>query len=102
MTDLVLYKDSSLENKFVIENIGDTDAGSIRIIEGYLANNTSFEIVRIAWEAFDEDIKVIGAPESLTARAFEPVTIKYSPDKLRTKPLDSFITFHGRKRIPPE
>lgn len=102
MTDLVLYKDTKLEDPFVIENIGDTDAGSIRIVEGYLANNSSFEVIRIAWEAFDEDIKVIGAPESLLGNTFEPVTIKYSPNKVRTRPLDSFITFHGRKRIPPE
>jgi len=102
MTDLVLYKDKELKHPFVIEDIGDVEAGDSKTIEGWLANNTEFQIITISHEIFDSDVSILGVPTLLGAREAHPVSIKYAPNKLRIKPLDTFITFYGKKRIPPE
>jgi len=102
MSDLTLYKDRGKQHPFVIEDIGDVEAGDSKIIEAYLSNETSFEIIRIGADIGDKDIILTGIPERIEPKSTHPVLINYSPGKLRTRPLDTFVTFHGKKRIPPE
>ena len=99
---MVLYKDKELTQPFKIEDIGDTEAGEIKLIDAYLKNHTTFDIVRIEYETFDPHIEILGIPDQLDFHSSHIVTIKYSPSLLREKPLDTFITFKGKKRILPE
>ena len=100
--DLVLYKDKKLKEPFTIEDLGDVDAGDIRILDGYLKNESIYEILHIEPETFDEDIELIDMPRDLPSEGWQFVKIKYAPKETRTTALNTFITFHGKKRIPPE
>jgi len=100
--ELVLYKDEEFTEPFKIEDIGDVDAGDIKLIEGFLKNHSDRQIVQIKPEILDEDISVIGLPEELESGTFQKVTIRYTPNKARETALNTFITFWGKKRIPPE
>ena len=102
MTDLVLYKDRKFTIPFTIEDLGDVEAGDIRIIEGYLYNSTPNSIIQIDYEVPDEDVEVLEVPPMLEGEAWSKVEIKYAPDKLRTTPLNTFVTFTGKRRIPPD
>ena len=102
MTDLVLYKDEKLTQPFAIEDLGDVDAGDIKMIEGYLKNNSEYQILEILPELLDEDIEIIDLPEQLASEAWQKLTIRYAPKETRITPLNTFITFWGKKRIPPE
>jgi len=102
MTDLVLYKDKKFKDPFSIENIGDVEAGNTRTIEGYLYNSTINHIVKIEYETTDKDIHVLDLPESLEGGNWKKIQIEYAPDKLRTTPLNTFVTFRGLRKIPPE
>lgn len=102
MTDLVLYKDKNLKEPFTIEDLGDVDAGDIKILDGYLKNNSMYQILNIESELFDEDIELIDVPNNLASENWQLVKIKYAPKETRTTALNTFITFHGKKRIPPE
>ncbi len=100
--DLVLYKDSDLKEPFAIEDIGDVDAGDIKFVKGYLKNNSQYDILQIEPELFDPDIKIIDLPEMLSSEAWQEITIRYAPKETRETALNTFITFWGKKRIPPE
>ena len=100
--DLVLYKDKNLKEPFSIEDLGDVDAGDIRILDGYLKNESIYNILDIESELFDEDIELIDVPKNLESENWQLVKIKYAPKETRTTALNTFITFHGKKRIPPE
>jgi len=102
MSDLVLYKDPRRKQPFVIEDLGDIEAGDTKIIQGFLYNETDFHIIQINTEIGDRDVKLKGVPKSIDPKTTEMIEIEYKPDKLRTIPLDTFITFYGKKRIPPE
>jgi len=102
MTDLVLYKDRKFTIPFTIEDLGDVDAGDIRIIEGYLYNTTPDSIIQIDYEVPDEDIEILDVPPMLEGEAWAKIEIKYSPDKLRQEALNTFVTFTGKRRRPPD
>lgn len=102
MTDLVLYKDKKLKEPFTIEDLGDVDAGDIKIVDAYLKNNSTHQILHIESEIFDDDIELIDIPNSLESENWQLVKIKYAPKETRTTALNTFITFRGKKRIPPE
>jgi len=102
MSDLIIFKDKELKDPFTIDDIGDTDAGDIRRLEAYLYNSTVHEIVDIFYETLDEDIHIFNVPDSMLGETWNKVEIVYSPDKLRTDGLNAFVTFKGKKRIPPE
>ena len=100
--DLVLYRDKGLKEPFTIEDLGDVDAGDIRILDGYLKNESMYNILDIESELFDEDVELIDVPNNLESENWQLVKIKYAPKETRTTALNTFITFHGKKRIPPE
>ena len=100
--DLVLYRDKDLKEPFTIEDLGDVDAGDIRILDGYLKNESIYNILDIESELFDEDVELIDVPKNLESENWQLVKIKYAPKETRTTALNTFITFHGKKRIPPE
>ena len=100
--DLVLYRDKDLKEPFTIEDLGDVDAGDIRILDGYLKNESMYNILDIESELFDEDVELIDVPKNLESENWQLVKIKYAPKETRTTALNTFITFHGKKRIPPE
>lgn len=102
MSDLVFYKDAEFKEPFSIEDIGDVDAGDIKFVEGYLKNESDRDIVKIEPEILDEDVNVIDLPEQLGSQAWQKVTIRYTPKESRQTALNTFITFWGKKRIPPE
>lgn len=102
MMDLILYKDKDLKEPFTIEDLGDVDAGDIRILDGYLKNESIYNILDIESELFDEDVELIDVPNNLESENWQRVKIKYAPKETRTTALNTFITFHGKKRIPPE
>jgi len=101
-TELIFYKDKELTIPFNIEDIGDVDAGAIKIVEGYLVNESGRDIVQIEPEVFDEDIEVIDLPQELSNTEWQKVSIRYTPKESRDVGLSTFITFWGKKRIPPE
>ncbi len=102
MSDLIYYKDREMKIPFNIEDIGDVDAGDIKFIEGYLKNESDRQMVQIEPEIIDEDIEIIDLPKMLESQAWQKVSIRYTPKKTRTEALNTFITFWGKKRIPPE
>jgi hypothetical protein len=102
MTDLVFYKDEKFTNPFTIDDIGDVDAGDIRFVHGWLKNESNMQIVQIEPEVLDEDITVIDLPKELHSKRSQKVTIRYAPKENREEALNTFITFWGKKRIPPE
>ncbi len=102
MSELTLYKDKEFKEPFTIENLGDIEAGDIRTIEGFLHNSTSNDIVDISYETGDSDVKVFNIPSHLSENSWAKVEVSYAPDKLRVTPLNTFITFLGKRRIPPE
>jgi len=102
LSDLTLYKDRELTDPFGIEDLGDVEAGDVKTINGWLYNKTDFDIIGIEVETLDMDVEVTGLPESLDHRSSKVVTIKYSPSELRVEALNTYITFRGKKRIPPE
>ncbi len=102
MSELTLFKDKDLKEPFTIENLGDIEAGDIRTIEGFLYNSTPNDIIDIAYETGDEDVKVFQIPPNLASQNWSRVEVSYAPDKLRTNPLNTFVTFTGKRRIPPE
>jgi len=102
LSDLTLFKDKELKHPFEIEDIGSVEAGDIRTLDGYLYNSTIFEIVDIGYEVPDKDVHVFNIPESMIGETWSKVEINYSPDKLRSTALNTFVTFRGKKRIPPE
>ena len=102
MSELTLYKDKNLKEPFKIENLGDVEAGDVRTIEGYLYNSTPNDIVQIAYETEDNDVKVFNIPQFLSSQNWSRIEVSYAPDKLRTEPLNTFVTFTGKRRIPPE
>jgi len=102
MSDLVLYLDEALTKPFAIEDIGDVDAGDIKFVKGYLKNESKRDVIQIEPEVFDEDVKVIDLPDQLVSQAWQEVTIRYAPKENRETGLNTFITFWGKKRIPPE
>ena len=59
-------------------------------------------MVRIEYETIDPDLRVLGTPAKLGMRSGQSVVIEYSPSLLRETPLNTFITFLGKKRIPAE
>ena len=102
MSDLTLYKDKELKHPFVIEDIGNTDAGEIKTLDGYLYNSTINEIIDIQYETTDKDVRIFNIPKSMPSETWSKVQINYSPNKLRTTALNTFITFRGKRRVPPE
>mgnify|MGYP001598831527 CR=1 FL=1 len=102
MSDLVFYKDAEFTTPFSIEDIGDVDAGDIKFVEGYLKNESDRDIIKIEPEVFDEDINVIDLPTQLESKGWQKVIIRYTPKTNRETGLSTFITFWGKKRIPPE
>ena len=102
MSDLTLFKDKGLTQPFVIEDIGTVEAGDIRTLDGYLYNSTINEIVNIDYEVEDKDVRIFNIPDSMMGETWSKVEITYSPDKLRTTALNTFVTFRGKKKIPPE
>jgi len=102
LTDLTLYKDKALKIPFTIEELGDVDAGDIKIIEGYLMNDSRYEIIRIEPVILDEDVSLIDVPDRLDIGEWKRIHIKYSPKNTRTEALQTFVSFYGKKRIPPE
>lgn len=102
MSDLTLFKDRELKHPFVIEDIGNVEAGDVKTLDGYLYNNTINEIVSIDYEVDDRDVHIFNLPVSMLGETWNKVQIKYSPDKLRTIPLNTFVTFIGKRKIPPE
>ena len=102
MTDLVLYKDREFKNPFAIEDLGDVQAGDIRIIEGYLYNSTPNDIIKIDFEVADNDVTLLNVPSMLKRESWEKIQIRYAPAEVRTVPLNTFITLKGIRRIPPE
>ncbi len=100
--DLVLYKDKNFKDPFSIENLGDIVAGDTKVIEGYLYNTTVDDIVKIQYEVPDTDIQLIDVPDSLQGESWQKIQIKYSPRKVRTTPLNTFVTFSGLRKIRPE
>ncbi len=100
--DLILYKKENFTDPFTIEDIGDVDAGDIKFIEGWLKNESDRQIVQIEPEVLDEDIEVIDLPGQLLSKASQKITIRYAPKEKRDKALNTFITFWGKKRIPPD
>ena len=102
MTDLILYKDEEFRTPFTIDDIGDVNAGDIKDVQGWLKNESTRQIVQIEPEILDEDITVIDLPKELQSKASHKVTIRYSPKESRDTALNTFITFWGKKRIPPE
>ena len=101
MTDLILYKDKELKQPFTIEDLGDVNAGDIKIIDGYLKNNSRHDIQQIEFELLDEDVELSNVPELLNGEGWQLIKIKYAPKKTRLEALNTYITFHGKKRIPP-
>lgn len=102
MTDLVLYKDRKFTIPFTIEDLGDVEAGDVRIIDGWLYNSTLDSIIQIDYEVPDQDIEILDVPTILEGEGWSKISIKYSPDKLRTEPLNTFVTFTGKRRRPPD
>ena len=102
MSDLTLYKDKARTLPFGIEDIGDTEAGETRQVEAWLSNNTDFDMIRIEYESIDPDLRVLGTPAKLGMQSAQSVIIEYSPSLLRETPLNTFLTFYGKKRIPAE
>jgi len=102
MSDLTLFKDKELKQPFVIEDIGTVDAGDVRILDGYLYNSTINEIIDINYEVDDKDIHIFNIPDSMLGETWSKVEINYSPNKLRTTALNTFVTFRGKRKIPPE
>jgi len=102
MTELVLYKDRNFTDPFSIENLGNVEAGDIKIIEGYLFNNTHDSIIEIDYDVGDRDVEILEVPSMLEGGQWVKVEMKYSPNKLRTTPLNTFVTFTGKRKILPE
>ena len=102
MSELTSYKDKNFKEPFTIENLGDVEAGDVRTIEGYLFNSTPNDIVNLAYETGDKDVKVFNIPSFLSSQNWHKVEVSYAPDKLRDTPLNTFVTFTGKRRIPPE
>jgi len=102
MTDLVLYKDKDLKEPFTIENLGTTEAGNSRKVEAWLHNSSVNDIVQIEYETADVDVHIHGLPESLRGESWQRVMVEYSPNKMRTTALDTFVTFRGFRVVPPE
>jgi len=102
MTDLILYKDKDLKHPYTIEDLGDVDAGDVKILDAYLFNSSVYEIIQIEKDILDEDIELIDVPEFLSTESWQLIKIKYTPKETRMKPLNTYITLRGKKRIPPE
>jgi len=102
LSDLTLFKDKELKHPFVIEDIGDVEAGDVRTLDGYLYNSTIFEIIDIFYETADKDVHIFNIPDTMMGETWSQVEVSYTPDKLRGTALNTFITFRGKKRIPPE
>ncbi len=102
MSELTLYKDKGFKEPFTIENLGDVEAGDIRTVDGFLYNSTPNAIIDISYETDDRDVKVFNVPARLDSESWAKVEVNYAPDKLRTTPLNTFVTFVGKRRIPPE
>ena len=102
MSDLTLFKDKNFTKPFVIQNLGDVEAGTSRVIEGYLYNSTVFDMLDIDYEVPDPDVHLKNVPEKLVGESWSTVEIHYNPKKSRILPLNTFVTFTGKKRIPPE
>ena len=102
MSDLILYKNEDLTEPFSIEDIGDVDAGDIKFVDGWLKNESRWQVVQIEPEVLDEDIKVLDLPTMLPSHKSAKVIIRYAPKQTRETALNTFITFWGKKRIPPE
>lgn len=102
MSELTLFKDKKLKEPFAIENLGDVEAGDIRTIEGFLFNSTPNDIVNLAYETGDKDVKVFNIPDNLASQNWTKVEVSYAPEKTRKTPLNTFVTFTGKRRIPPE
>jgi hypothetical protein len=79
VSDLTLYKDKARTMPFTIEDIGDVEAGDTKLVEGWLSNNTDFDMIRIEYETLDPDLSVLGTPAKLGMQSAQLVTIKYSP-----------------------
>ena len=77
------------------------EAGDIKIIDGYLKNNSRHNIQQIDFELIDEDIELSNVPKVLSGEDWQLIKIKYAPKKTRLEALNTFITFRGKKRIPP-
>lgn len=99
---LVVYKDRDFDEPFKIENLGDVEAGDVKVLEGYLYNDSKHSVINIEYETADRDVHLFNVPEMLKAGSWEKIEIKYAPDRLRTTPLNTFVTFRGKERIPPE
>jgi len=102
MSDLTLFKDRELKHPFVIEDIGNIEAGDIKVLDGYLYNSTPNEIIDIFYETLDEDVHLFNVPDSMMGETWKKIEINYTPDKLRTTALNTFVTFRGKRKIPPE
>ncbi len=102
MSELTLFKDRRLSIPFSIEDLGDIEAGDVRTIDGYLYNSTPNNIVGITYETGDSDLRVFNIPSQLQSESWKKIEIKYSPSKERTEPLNTFVTFRGLRKIPPE
>jgi len=102
MTDLILYKDKNFKTPYSIEDLGDVQAGDSKIVEGYLYNSTPNDIVKIEYEVADNDIQILSVPTELESQNWQKVQIRYAPDATRTTALNTFVTFRGLKRVPPE
>jgi len=102
MSDLVLYKDRQFKTPFAIEDLGDVQAGDIRILEGYLYNSTQDDILKIEYEVDDKDVELLNIPSSLKGGGWDKIQIRYAPNEVRTVPLNTFVTLKGIRRIPPE
>ena len=100
--ELVLYKDRSLKQPFKIEDLGDTEAGDIKKMDGYLYNTTPDVIKNIHYETLDPDVHILEVPTVLEGENWAKVDVTYTPDKLRTSALNTFVTFKGKRRTPPE
>ena len=102
MSDLVLYKDEDLQEPFIIENIGKVEAGDVKVVRGYLKNETGYDIEQITYETVDSDLFLKNLPTELKGESWVEIGVGFKPNKTRETALNSFITINGKKVIPPE
>jgi hypothetical protein len=102
MTDLILFKDRDFKEPFTVEHLGNVKAGTTKVIEAYLKNMTDFDIQEINYEVVDKDVTIINSPNSLKAESWALVNIRYSPNALRMRGLNTYVTYTGDKVIPAE
>ena len=102
MTDIEFYKDKERRELFSIEHLGNIEAGNTVMIEGYLYNNTEYDIIDLDFTVPDSDVTILNMPKRLRYKTMVEIQLKYSPKETRMKALNTYITFSGKKVIPPE